>query len=93
MLAEKKINELADFLLNDSDSDLDEQYVKNMIECIGEWILQKRLQKLYSRKFPNIPVQIEKKKQDNAISETLKLLKKQREEIDRLINELERKND
>lgn len=93
MLAEKKINELADFLLNDSDSDLDEQYVKNMIECIGEGILQKRLQKLYSRKFPNIPVQIEKKKQDNAISETLKLLKKQREEIDRLINELERKND
>ena len=64
-----------------------------MIECIGEGILQKRLQKLYSRKFPNIPVQIEKKKQDNAISETLKLLKKQREEIDRLINELERKND
>ena len=90
--AEDKINNLVETLTNYSHG-FDEKYAENMIECIGERILQNRLQQLYSRR-TSIPMeQMKKKKQDNSVNKTLELLRKQREEIDRLIRELEQKND
>lgn len=90
--AEDKINNLVETLTNYSHG-FDEKYAENMIECIGERILQNRLQHLYSRR-TSIPMeQMKKKKQDNSVNKTLELLRKQREEIDRLIRELEQKND
>lgn len=90
MFAEGKINELADYLLNEENDDLNEEYAKKMIDCIGEGILKNRLEELFIRKFEisDFSVRVKKKKENSAFK-ALELLKKQRSELDELISELE----
>ena len=95
--AENKINWLAAYLRGDSAEDEYEKhsndYIEKMIECIGEKVLRNKLEELYTKKFLDNTNNILNDKHDYAVPTTLELLKKQRDEINKLIYELERRND
>ena len=88
LFAEKKINALVDSLLGET-ADIDEGNTGKMIDCLGEDLIKDRLEKFYLNKFLHPVKKDERTMDDHASEEILKLLKKQRNEIDALISQLE----
>lgn len=89
--AEQKIKEIVNQLNNKELSDVEKENILNVIQSVGDDVVRNKLLQLYSQKANKYIAQEKKVEDSDTIDMTINLLKMQKEQIERMIMELEQK--